>query len=91
MFVYILQSLKNKRYYIGCTNNLYNRIEQHNKGYNRSTKYGSPWELICFRKFASQEQAYIHEKLVKSYKGGNAFKKIINGELPEWMNLRTAN
>lgn len=83
-FVYILRSKSNGRYYIGCTNNLAHRIEQHNAGDNKSTRVGRPWELITYKKFDDQLKAYNEEKLVKAYKGGNAFKKIVYGEVAEW-------
>ena len=82
-WVYILQNKKGK-YYIGCTNNLSKRIRQHNQGQNKSTALGRPWQLIIFREFGRQIDAYACEKIVKSYKGGNAFKRIINGEVAEW-------
>lgn len=31
-FIYILESLKNSNYYIGCTTSLARRLEYHNKG-----------------------------------------------------------
>lgn len=37
-----------------------------------------------YREFESSKDAYDYEKLVKSYKGGNGFKKILNGEVAEW-------
>ena len=82
--VYIIQSQKNKRYYIGCTNNLEKRLFQHNKGENISTKLGRPWKLITYKIFENQQEAYDCEKKMKSYKGGNAFKKIIRGDVAEW-------
>ncbi|MBI4427098.1 MAG: GIY-YIG nuclease family protein [Candidatus Magasanikbacteria bacterium] len=83
-FVYIIQSLKTGRFYIGCTKDLEKRLRQHGKGENVSTRFGCPWVLVCYRKFLRQQEAYGCEKLVKSYKGGNGFKKIINGEVAEW-------
>lgn len=82
--VYILQSLKNNRYYVGCTKDLPKRLLQHNNGENASTSKYRPWKIIYYRNFKNQEEAYKCEKLVKSYKGGNAFKKIISGEVAEW-------
>lgn len=84
MFVYVLKSKKTNRYYVGCTADIMKRLKQHNSEETKSTRYGCPWELICHKQFDSQEQTYLTEKLVKSYKGGNAFKKITNGELAEW-------
>ena len=83
-YVYILKSIKTSKHYIGCTSNLRERVKQHNTGQNKSTKKDAPWLLLCYRRFDSQEEAYQHEKQVKSYKGGNAFKKIISGGVAEW-------
>ena len=82
-WVYILQG-KDKKHYIGCTSNLSKRIRQHNQGQNKSTSLNRPWQLVVYRVFEDQKQAYRCEKLVKSYKGGNAFIRIINGEVAEW-------
>ena len=84
MFVYIIKSKSTLRYYIGCTYSLEKRLEQHNNGENKSTKNGLPWELITYKAVDSQEEAFQLEKLVKSYKGGNSFKKILNGDVAEW-------
>ena len=84
-FVYILQSNKNKKYYIGSTNNLERRVIEHNNGSGGIyTKLNGPWRLVNFRKFSNISLARNEEKKLKSYKGGNAFKKIINGEMAEW-------
>ena len=57
------------------------RIKYHNKGRNRSTKNGIPWEIVCYKMFKQEKKAYEEEKRIKSYKGGNAFKKIVRGEV----------
>lgn len=78
-FVYILQSMKDNRYYIGYTENLEKRMVFHNKGLNTSTKYRRPLKLIYSEKFITKKEALRREKEIKSYKGGNAFKKLIFG------------
>lgn len=75
--VYIIQSIQNNRFYVGCTNNLLRRIEEHNSGYGKYTKRYIPWKLVYVESFDKQEKAYSREKEIKSYKGGNAFKKLI--------------
>ena len=83
-YTYILQSLKNNKYYIGSTNDLERRIKEHNNGTGCVyTKSNGPWELFMFREFDDIQLARAEEKKVKSYKGGNAFKKIINGEMAD--------
>ena len=44
-FVYILKSLKTGRRYIGDTSNLQERLNRHNGGRSKATKYGIPWEV----------------------------------------------
>ena len=84
-FVYILQSLKNSKYYIGSTNDLDRRIMEHSNGSGgKFTKMNGSWKLISYKRFGDVSLARIEEKKIKSYKGGNAFKKIINGEMAEW-------
>lgn len=84
-YVYILQSLRNGKFYIGSTNNIERRIKEHQNGTGGLyTKLNGPWRLVCVKEFCSIDEARIEEKKIKSYKSGNAFKKIINGEVAEW-------
>ncbi|CAN5147599.1 hypothetical protein BH11PAT3_BH11PAT3_2550 [soil metagenome] len=77
-YVYILKSTKDGSYYIGCTNNHARRLEEHNSGYNLSTKSKAPWETVHIEEYDSQLIAFEREKKIKSYKGGNAFKKLLH-------------
>lgn len=86
--VYIIQSIIHRRYYVGCTNNLERRLAEHNSGQCKSTARFAPWKLVCYTLAEDQQEAFDLEKQVKSYKGGNAFKKIINGEVPKWLKGR---
>ena len=75
--VYILKAQLYNRYYIGHTNNLSNRLARHNKGYVKSTKVYRPWILIYTEEFKTKPEAYKRELQIKSYKSGEAFKKLI--------------
>ena len=77
-YTYILKSQRNGRYYIGSTDNLDERLKRHNAGRNKSTKAGIPWKLIYSEMFATKQEAYRREMQIKSYKNGEAFKKLIN-------------
>ncbi|MFH0779666.1 MAG: GIY-YIG nuclease family protein [Parcubacteria group bacterium] len=77
--VYIQQSEINKKYYTGHTENLANRLKQHNSGEVRSTKTGRPWHVVYTENFGTKNEAYKREMQIKSYKGGEAFKKLVNG------------
>jgi len=79
-FVYILKSLKDSRYYIGQTENFENRFKQHNNGLVNSTKHRRPLVLVRKEVFETRSEARKRENYLKRLKGGNEFRKIINGE-----------
>ena len=76
-FVYIIQSLKNKKRYIAYTSNIEKRLEYHNKGLNRSTKPYRPYELIYLENQLTKKGALSREKVLKSYKGGKALTLLL--------------
>lgn len=69
-FVYLLQSIKNRSFYIGCTNNLERRLFEHNHDYSFHTKKYSPWKLVYFEAFSSRKDAYCREKSLKLHAQG---------------------
>jgi putative endonuclease len=75
--VYIIQSKKNKHYYIGATGDLAKRIFYHNNNKNRSTKKKGPWELVYSEIFDDKKSAWLRERQIKSYKGGEAFRRLL--------------
>ena len=83
-FVYIIQDKISKKYYTGSCLELSKRIARHQRHTGGATTRTGDWTLVTFKKCANLKEARETEKKVKSYKGGNAFKKIINGELAEW-------
>lgn len=78
-YVYILQSLKDHKYYIGETHDVNARLLFHNSGLQRSTKCRIPFRLIITEQYENRQIALIREKQIKSWKGGLAFQKLING------------
>lgn len=76
--VYILRSLKTNKYYIGSTGHLEDRINRHNSKRSIATKRGYPWQLIFIEQYSTRSQAYRREMQIKSFHGGEAFKKLIN-------------
>jgi predicted GIY-YIG superfamily endonuclease len=73
-YVYILKC-KDERFYIGCTNNLKDRIERHNKGHIPATKDRKPIALHCYFAFKDKYTAYNFEKYLKSGSGRVFMKK----------------
>ena len=75
-FVYVLQSQKDKKNYIGSTSDIKKRIAFHNAGLQRSTRTRIPFELIYNEEFPSKQEALRRERYLKSLKGGEAFKNF---------------
>lgn len=61
----------------GQTENISARLAQHNRGAVRSTKAGLPCRLIYNETFETRHDAFRRERQIKSYKSGEAFKKLI--------------
>ena len=64
-YVYVLQSEKDKYLYTGFTNNLEQRVKQHNNGLVSSTKLRRPFELVYFEGYKSEKDARLREKNIK--------------------------
>jgi putative endonuclease len=77
-YVYVLRNEFSRRHYIGSTNNLHRRLEEHNRGHTRSTKSSGKWEIVYTEQFQDEIEARRRELKIKSYKGGNAFKKLFD-------------
>lgn len=75
--VYVLRNTKSGRHYIGSTNDLIRRIAEHNRGQTKSTNVKGTWEIIYIEDYNTALEAKRREKLIKSYKGGNGFKKLV--------------
>ncbi|MBW8050621.1 MAG: GIY-YIG nuclease family protein [Cytophagales bacterium] len=78
-YVYVLESQKDEKYYIGYTSNVEKRVEYHNAGLQRSTRHRRPFKLIYKEAFEDKTKALKREKQIKSYKGEEAFRRLIIG------------
>ena len=65
-YVYILRSLKSKKYYVGSTQDVANRLREHNAGETRSIKHGIPWVLIHQESFTTRAEARKQEDKIKA-------------------------
>ncbi len=71
-YLYVLYSTNHKRFYVGCTENLKNRLEQHNQGETYWTKRYKPWTLLYFEGYRSKLDAMKREKQLKRFAKGFA-------------------
>jgi len=76
-FVYILQSLRNSKLYVGHTNNLPRRLYDHNNGWgSKFTRQNSPWKLVYSEEQPDRISATRREKFLKSTKGSFEKKRL---------------
>ena len=74
-YVYIIQSLKDpNRFYTGFTENIENRLKDHNSGKNSHTAEFKPWRIKTAIAFTDRQKALNFERYLKN-SSGRAFAK----------------
>ena len=76
-YVYIIQSKKNRKLYKGSTSDLKQRMNKHNSGGVSSTKAWLPWILVYYEGFTNKTDALREEKFLKSGKGKERIKYLL--------------
>ena len=66
--LYILHSKSLDKYYVGYTNDLMRRLNEHNRIKGKFTDVGIPWVLVYKETYATKKIAMDREKLIKSKK-----------------------
>ncbi len=79
-YIYILQSLKDGKFYTGYTKNLKLRFELHQQGKVKSTKDRLPLKLIYSEACLNQQDATHREKYLKTFYG----KLFLKNRLAKW-------
>ncbi len=74
-WVYVLVSEKTGRRYVGSTQDVANRLRQHNSGHSKSTKHGMPWRLAKTESFPSRTEAVRRERYLKTGQGRRELDK----------------
>lgn len=80
-FVYILLSEKNNSYYVGSTNNLEERMNEHRMGMSAYTRNIRPFKLVFSQECDSLLNARKIEKKIKSFKSKKIIESIINDKV----------
>jgi putative endonuclease len=69
-YVYILQALNDReRFYVGCTEDLKERLVKHNNGEVPHTSKHKPWEIKTAIAFKDKQRATAFERYLKSASG----------------------
>lgn len=69
-YLYVCISLKDKKLYVGSTNNLERRQKEHANGLVTSTRHRLPLELIYYEVYRLEKDARMRERYLKG--GGRA-------------------
>ena len=73
-YVYLLKSKTRDEIYVGSTNDLQRRFDEHNMGKEISTKRYMPWELLYYESYEDEALARAREKKLKHH--GSAFYEL---------------
>jgi putative endonuclease len=76
-YTYVIRSTKRNYLYVGLTNNLDRRFQEHNLGKNKTTKAYSPFTLILYEQYPTRILAREREKYLKSGTGKEFIKRLL--------------
>lgn len=82
-YTYVLKSKKDGNFYVGYTEDLKLRLDQHKKGKVESTKERRPIELIYYEACKNNKDALHREKYLKRYYGKNYIRNRLKSYLEE--------
>ena len=80
-YVYILFSKKDKKFYIGFTNNLKRRIKEHYDGQVISTSKRRPLILVMYEAYILESDARARERFFKTTRGKMQLRKQLKNFL----------
>jgi putative endonuclease len=80
-YTYVLLSLKDKKFYIGVTNNLKMRLLKHQQGKVLATKFRRPLKLVYYEVCLNQMDAIKREKYFKTGFG----RRFLNNRLENYL------
>jgi putative endonuclease len=67
-YVYVLHSVSTKRFYIGSTQDITNRLSEHNSGEVKATRSYRPWAIVYSESFNTRNEAIRREYQIKRWK-----------------------
>jgi len=82
-WMYVLQSEKNGRFYIGYSELPDRRLIEHNSGKVPSTRNFRPWKKVYSESFMTEIEAIQREKQVKAMKSRKYILTLIGQTRPD--------
>ncbi|MEO0875621.1 MAG: GIY-YIG nuclease family protein [Bacteroidota bacterium] len=80
IYVYVLQSTQHQFRYVGMTNDLETRLQQHNRGSTSSTKFYRPFVVVHTEAFPDRQAARKREKYLKSAAGRRWLSSMLDNQ-----------
>jgi len=68
-YVYVLKSDKDGDIYVGYTNDLKRRLEEHNNEHEKATYLKTPFQLVYYEAYRERADAKTREKQLKRHAG----------------------
>lgn len=88
-YMYVLQSLKDRKLYFGFTSDLRKRFLEHNSGLVPATKTRIPLSLVYYEAFLSKNDALSREHQMKHFgKAWNQLKKRLENSMEDALKVR---
>ena len=80
-YIYVLKSSQDNNFYVGYTDDLKSRFEQHSKGRVISTRNRRPLEIVYSEACLNKKDAMHREKYLKTYLGKQFLKNRLKSYL----------
>jgi putative endonuclease len=77
-YVYVLRN-PHGQLYVGSTDNLDRRIQQHQQGEARWTRHRGPWTLVSSEVFLSRAEAMRRERHLKRGRANHQLRERLEG------------
>ena len=76
-FVYILYSTAKDKYYVGCTNQLEERVRKHNSNHKGFTGGVGDWKVVHKESYELKSKGLGREKEIKNKKSRKYIEKLV--------------
>jgi putative endonuclease len=77
-FLYILQSARSGKFYIGSALDADVRFMDHQRGQSPYTRCRGPWKLVYQEKYSTLGEARRRERQLKSWKSHRSIQELID-------------
>jgi putative endonuclease len=78
VYVYVIESLRDQRWYTGMALNAELRLKEHNAGKSKHTKGHMPWKIIYTEEHPDWATARVREKYLKTSHGKQWLRNKLN-------------